>query len=499
MPPDSIGQSHLPPSRPVRRTFLAAGLGLAAAPALLRAASARPNVLWIMTDEQRPDSVGCYGSPWARTPHLDALAAQGSIFTSTYVPAPVCVACRSALLTGKRASSIGVLHNQARLRDDTTFLPWRFADTGYQTASFGKKHYFVKGRQAFQTEAGAADDKHVNGTRYLQSHKPEDWNALIYESRAANGLRRSWILAGEFPAPEEECAERVNAQLAMDWLAARDSSKPFFLRLSLNAPHTPVVMPRRFVNTVDAGAVQLTLPTEAQLNGQPAREREALRPFQGTSHLSLDAIRRLRQAYYARVAFLDDVVGGFLDWMRTRGLLENTIVAFMSDHGTHIADQGMLQKQTFYEQVGTVPFFVAWPGNLPAGRRITQPVNVGSLMATFLHLAGLPTVGSHYPSLAPALRGHAPAPAEPVFSELAYGYQGYRDHHRQVMIRDGRHKLVLFQDPKDPRRFHGNEDGALYDLEVDPQETRNLFRLSASQPHIQRLRQSIRAWDQRLA
>jgi arylsulfatase A-like enzyme len=486
-------------NKPGRRDFLTAGLGLAAAPAILRAASARPNVLWIMTDEQRPDSVGCYGARWARTPHLDELAAEGSMFASTYVPAPVCVACRSALLTGKRASSIGVLHNQARLRDDAPFLPWRFADSGYQTASFGKKHYFVKGRQAFQTEEGNADDKHVHGTRYLQNHKPEDWNALSYQSRAAEGLRRSWILAGEFPAREEESAERVNAQLAMDWLSARDSSKPFFLRLSLNAPHTPVVMPRRFLNAVDSDAIQLPLPTEAQLRGQPVREREALHPFQGTSHLSMDAIRRLRQAYYARVAFLDDVVGGFLHWMRTRGLLENTIVAFMSDHGTHLADQGMLQKQTFYEQVGTVPFFVCWPGNLPAGQRIAQPVNVGSLMATFLDLAGLPTVGSHYPSLGPVLRGESPAAAEPVFSELAYGYQGYRDDHRQVMIRDGRHKLVLFHDPKDPQRFDGNEDGALYDLEADPQETRNLYGLSASKTHIRRMRQLIRVWDQRSA
>ncbi len=488
-----------PLTKPGRRAILSAGLGLAGAPAILRAAPARPNVLWVMTDEQRPDSVGCYGAPWARTPHLDALAGQGTIFNSAYVPAPVCVACRSALLTGKRASSIGVLHNQARLRDDTTFLAWRFADTGYQTASFGKKHYFVKGRQAFQFEMGKADDVHVNGTRYLKNHKPEDWNALVYQSRAAEGLRRSWILAGEFPAPEEESAERVNAQLAMDWLSARDASKPFFLRLSLNAPHTPVVMPRRFLNAVDADAIRLPLPHPAQLQGQPARERECLRSFQGTDHLSSHDIRRLRQAYYSRVAFVDAVIGDFLGWMRKRGLLENTVVAFISDHGSHLADQGMLQKQTFYEQVGTVPFFVAWPGHLPAGKRIAQPVNVGSLMATFLDLAGLPTVGSHYASLAPALRGDAPAPAAPVFSELAFGYQRYRDHDRQVMIREGRYKLVLFQDPQNPRKFRGQEDGALYDLESDPGETINRYYDPAARPIINRLSQSIIRWDRHFA
>lgn len=480
-----------------RRGLLRSGVALAGAPSILRADNARPNILWLMTDEQRPDSVGCYGAPWARTPNLDRLAAQGTMFASSYVPAPVCVACRSSLLTGKRASSVGVLHNQARLRDDTPFLTWRFAETGYQTATFGKTHYFVKGRQAFQTEMGKADDDHVNGARYLKNHNPADWNALLYQSRAKEGLRRSWVLAGEFPAPEQESAERVNAQLAMDWLAARDSRKPFFLRLSLNAPHTPVVMPRRFLNAVDGDAIQLPLPSPEQLRGQPLREREALRPFQGTDHMSPEAIRRLRQAYYSRVAFVDAVIGDLLDWMRGRGLLENTVIAFMSDHGTHLADQGMLQKQTFYEQVATVPFFVAWPGHLPQGKRVEQAVNVGSLMATFLELAGLPTVGSHFPSLAPVLRGEQPAPAVPVFSELAYGYQGYRDADRQVMVRDGSFKLVLFQDPADPRKFEGSEDGALYDLASDPGETVNRYREPAFRATVNRLRKVITDWDRR--
>ncbi|MCP5111468.1 MAG: sulfatase-like hydrolase/transferase, partial [bacterium] len=139
-----------------RREFLGA---VAAQTARTR----RPNILWLMTDEQRPDSMGCYGSSWAKTPCLDELAAEGTLYEEAYTPSPVCVPARSCLLTGIRGSTLGVLHNQAPpLREGAQFLTWKFADAGYRTASFGKKHYFIEGRQAFETEAGRATDDIVS-------------------------------------------------------------------------------------------------------------------------------------------------------------------------------------------------------------------------------------------------------------------------------------------------------------------------------------------------
>lgn len=483
-----------------RRSFLQLGALPAVAPALL-GADRPPNILWVMTDEQRPDSLGCYGEKWARSPSLDELASRGTIFESAYVPAPVCVACRSSLLTGLRASSIGVLHNQARLADNTPFLTWPFEQRGYQTASFGKKHYFVKGRQAFQIEGGRPTDQHVDATRYGDQYNPADWNALFYRSRAAEGLRRPWILAGDFPAAEEETAEWQNTRLAMNWLEGRDTAKPFFLRLSYNAPHTPVVTPRRFLKLIDADAIRISTPTEAELAGQPAREREALLPFQGTSQLSAEEIRTLRHYYYARVAFLDDVVGKLLAWMKSRNLLDNTIVVFLSDHGSHLADHGMLQKQTFYEQVGRVPYFVCWPGHLPQGKRIAKPVNIGSTMPTLLSLAGVkrePGMREHFEDLSGALRSGKLA-SKPVFSEIAYGYQNYRDQDRQVMVRDGKWKMVQFQHSTGPGRYRGMEDGALYDLMADPREANNVYRAPENRKIVERLSNQIWQWDRRYA
>lgn len=463
------------------------------APAILGMGRRRPNVLWLMTDEQRPDSLGCYRSPWAHSPHLDALAAEGAVFESAYTPSPVCVPCRSALLTGNTASTNGVLHNQARLRTGAKMATWRFEDAGYQTASFGKKHYFLPGaRQAFQAEAGRAADEYVDATRYGEGFAPEQFDAVQYTPAASQKEKRTWILAGRFPVEEDRSAEARNVGLAIDWLGKRDPAKPFFLRLSLNAPHTPVVAPPQYLPLIDADRIAIAGPAEDELAGQPARERIHLRGFEGSHPLSAGQLRKARHYYYARVAFLDAMIGRLIGWMKPRGVLENTIVVFLSDHGTHLGDHGLLQKQTFYEQVVTVPYFLSCPGLVRRGARIGTAVNTLSLLPTLLELCGLPHGGLQGPSLASAvLRGAEPA-AAPVFSEIAYGYQGYRDADRQVMVRDGRYKLSLFPDGGDP-------DGALYDLEDDPGETRNLYAGPQHRAVVEKLTRTITAWKGRSA
>lgn len=438
----------------------------AAAPAVSTQASRRPNVLWLMTDEQRPDSLGCYGSSWARSPRLDELAAGGALFESAYTPSPVCVPARSSLLTGRMPSSTGVYHNMQRLAPNTSFLTWAFEEAGYRTASFGKKHYFVQGRQAFQTEGGQPTEDVVSPTKYLKGRNPADYDAVIYPGA------QPWILAGMFPEDASRTAEALNVDLAMNWLSALGARDRFFLRLSLNAPHTPVVAPKPFWKSIDPDSIRLPLLPDEELRRKPLWESVALRDYQGAFRLNRDQIRNARRTYYERVAFLDAQVGRLLDFMRRRGWLKDTIIVFVSDHGADLGDYGLFQKQTFYEQVARVPFFFAWSGVVRPALRVKTPVSALSLLPTLLDLAGLQTPEG---SLAALLRdGSEPKPRD-VVSEIKLGYRKHRDDDRIVMVRRGRYKLIQYQDPRDPERFRGQEDGALYDLEADPLERRNLF------------------------
>jgi arylsulfatase len=467
-----------------RRRFLQT----AAAPAVAR--RSRPNVLWLMTDEQRPDSLGCYGSPWAATPCLDQLAQSGALFEEAYTPSPVSVPARSCLLSGRYGSSIGVLHNQRQLAPGARLLTWVFAGAGYRTASFGKKHYFAQGRQAFEVEGGRATDGIVDATAYGKGHDPAQHGAIQYP-----GPQR-WILGGRFPGPAQLTAEAQNVGLAEEWLSSLDRRDPFFLRLSLNAPHTPVVVPKPFAGTMDPDSIRLPLEPPERWKEKPPYLRDALGGYQGAHRLTRDQILRARRYYYERVRFLDSEVARLLDWMRKRGLLDNTMVAFVSDHGAHLGDQGLFQKQTFYQQVATVPYFFTYPWEIRGGSRWPAPVSTLTLLPTLIELAGLETPDwSEAPSLARNLRSGVAPGAAPVFSEIQLGYRGYRDDHRLVMVRKGRYKLFLFQDPADASRFRGREEGSLFDLEEDPGEQRNLFPSRRGSEIAASLQAEIEKWD----
>jgi choline-sulfatase len=436
-----------------------------------------------MTDEHRPDSLRCYGSKWAYSPNLDRIAESGVLFESAYTPSPVCVPARCAVLTGNYGSTTGVLHNQAKLPARTQFLTWSFEQAGYQTASFGKKHYFFPGaRQAFDTELGSATDKVVDAEAYGPGYDPAKYDAVQYPASPTRFIRHRWILAGKFPAPISETAEDKNVSLAQRWLEQRDPDRPFLLRLSLNAPHTPVVVPEQFLRWIDPKRIDLPVASEAEVAHATSRVREYLRDFSGAQQLSPADLIKARHYYYARVAFADYEIGRLLDWMRSLGLLDNTIIAMTADHGADLGDHGLLQKQSFYEQVVTVPYLISWNGLGRKGGRVRTPVNTIGLLPTVMQLAGIQCP----PVEARAIVGIKPALGA-VFSELEFGYQKYRDSGRQVMIRDGRFKMSLF--------MTGDPDGELYDLERDPLERANLFNSPAHLEIVSRLKSAIDRWD----
>jgi arylsulfatase A-like enzyme len=460
------------------------------APAFVPQRPRHPNVLWIMTDEHRPDSLGCYGSKWGYSPNLDRLAESGALFESAYTPAPVCVPARSSLLTGNYGSTTGVLHNNAKLSSEARFLTWEFERAGYQTASFGKKHYFHSGRQAFETERGEATDRVVEPEAYGKPYNAAAYDAVQYPNAPTERLRRRWILAGKFPAPISETAEEQNVQLSMDWLEKRDPAKPFLLRLSLNAPHTPVVVPEQFLRRIDVNRIDLPVADDRDLAGAPARVRVLLRDFQGSQRLTPAELKKARHYYYARVAFADYEIGRLLDWMRSRRLLDDTIITMTADHGTDLGDHGLLQKQTFYEQVATVPYLFAAPSMSRKGLRFRTPVNTITLLPTLMRLAGLPGANTEAGELSESLiRGGEPQ-QQPVFSELQFGYQKYRDDERQVMGRDRSFKLSLFINSQDP-------DGELYNLRQDPLERNNLFWRAEHAATAARLKSYVLDWDRK--
>ena len=421
-----------------------------------------PNVLWLMTDEQRRDSLGCYGSPWAHSPNLDRLAAEGTLFRRAVTPSPVCVPARMSILTGHYPSEIGVWWNRDTGGRALDHLTYRFADAGYQTATFGKQHY-CSPNAAFEHETHGVTSDAVHYFHYTEQYDESAYDVVKYPPEPY-----AWIFGGRFPEPASKTAEAMMVREAIDWLERRDEGRPFLLRVSFNGPHTPVVPPEPFDRLIDPNAISLPPAAEGLAEGAPEWVAESLRSVADSARLTAEQIRKMRAYYYGEVAFIDRQFGLLLDHVRDRGLLDDTIVAFVSDHGTHLGDYGLVQKQTFYEPVVCVPMMFRVPGGA-AGARLDTPVETRSLLPTVLELAGLPRGdGSLAPSLAGSLVDGCEPDARPVFSELTLGSFDMRPDDRLVMVRRGPWKLSVCLDVE-------GRDGALHNLDDDPCERINLY------------------------
>jgi arylsulfatase A-like enzyme len=440
------------------------------------------NILWIMTDEQRCDSLGCYGSRWAHSPAIDRLAAGGVRFENAYTPAPLCVPARTSMITGQYPSTHGVWSNAELGHSINGDLIRRFEEAGYETASFGKSHYSChQERHLFATEIDQWYSDAVQPEAYSDGYDEAEFGVVKYRSPYTN-----WILAGRFPEKETRRSEWHAVTDALAWLEGRkaeDEEKPFFLRVSFNAPHTPVAPPQPWIDKIDPGRIDLPEGSQWDRSLWPGWYREWLYEYANSDRLSPEELRKARHHYYAEVAFVDSQVGRLLDGLDEAGLRDSTIIAFCSDHGTHLGDFGLVQKQTFFEPVVKVPFILSIPGHPGSGRSVSSPISIGRLLPTLLSLLGIPSSCDFEPIGAALLAGGEEEPNHTVVSEYTLGSiakWGLHCPDRLRMVRQGRWKLCY--------SLESDTEGLLFDLENDPLERHNLFHDDKQRGRVAELR-----------
>lgn len=440
----------------------------------------RPNILWIMTDEQRRDTLGCYGSPWAHSPAVDGLAEAGVRFANAYTSAPLCVPARTNMMTGLAPSDHGVWSNAELGTPLATNLVGRFREAGYATASLGKSHYSShQETHLFDTEVDQWYGSAVHPEYYRKGYDESAYGVVKYPSPYTN-----WIMAGRYPEAEEDTGEWRAVTDALEWLEEHRSNspeQPFFLRVSFNGPHTPVTPPERWLDAVDPEAIDIPEGTSWDRSTWPRWYRDCLWEYARSDRLSAEQIGTIRHHYYAQSAFVDSQVARLLEYADDNGLTENTIVVFCSDHGTHLGDYGFVQKQTLFEPVMQVPFIFRLPENgsntvltsqKSTGRVVDTPINTASLLPTLLELCSVP-VGSEtirYPSLAGALQDSTDPAELPVVADYTLGSilkWGFDCSDRLRMVRFGKWKLGFSLD--------NDAEGLLFDLNSDPMERNNLF------------------------
>jgi choline-sulfatase len=411
--------------------------------------SDRPNVVLLLTDQQQAGALGAVDDGY-RTPNLDRLVDDGTLFTGCHSTHPQCSPARSSIVTGQYPHQTGMYTlpdwEPGPLDTGVPSVARAFRDTGYETVYVGKWHL-------------GEDTVEALG-----------WDRTANVHETAN-------------PPEGTPGDTTTRDRAIEYLDAHDGRTPFFLTVSFNLPHPGFYEDPGFADWYDREAVELPANFDDNLADKPEFHSERALECGGGELLTEAAVREMRYKYRTMVSRVDDHVGRVLDALAANDFREDTVVAFVSDHGDMQGSHRLSKKGVVaYDEILRVPLVVDVPGRESRRERVPDLVSLADLPGTLLAAAGVPRGGFPGGSVLDALDRESPPDDERVFFEHKYAYWGEHPY-RGVRTRDWKY-VQYFEDPTDE----------LYHVSEDPGETTNHSGNPEYEGHERRLRDSVRAW-----
>ena len=455
--------SHL-----TRRKFIGAGATATAAATLLPTACVaqpkvatkkRPNVLFIIVDDLRPQ-LGCYGHSQMKTPHIDRLAQQGILFERNYCQQGLCAPSRASMMAGVRPDTTGITALKTPLvsvRPDLVTLPQTLKNSGYTTISLGKVYHHVKDDPKGWSQPPVWPPSPAAGRGYMLPANRE----LIKTSKKPYGPATE-------SAPVSDIAydNGTFTRAALEQLA-KLKHETFFLAVGLQKPHLPFSAPQKYWDLYDRDQVQLPAsyrshdaPDAAYYNWGELRTYTDI-PADGP--VSDAKARELIHGYYAAVSYTDAMVGLLMRQLREQGLLDNTIVFFCTDHGFSLGENTLWCKHNNFDTALHTPMIVRLPDRQNAGGRVAAPTESLDIYPTICDLVEVPKPPHlEGQSLAPLLANPKSAHKGAAYSQCPRAVAG-----RRVMgysMRTQRYRFTSW----------GDLGSELYDHQTDPHEMVNL-------------------------
>ncbi|MEO1236032.1 MAG: sulfatase-like hydrolase/transferase [Planctomycetota bacterium] len=447
----------------------------------------RPNIILVMTDQQRADCLGRAGHPDLLTPNLDGLSHAGAFFRNAYSECPICIPARHAVMTGKRPQNSGVtgFAAHARIADEANTLPNLLRRAGYQTASVGRNmhtypHYR---RYGFETVDHNQD-------RFYRDHPEVQplsntggiWSDWPHEHD--HGLSPSGITARPWPFEERLHETNVSIRKALDFLDHRDRESPFFLYVGTVAPHPPLLPPACYYDRYDRD----DLAHEPRVGAWLDTDRDPLlcSPTRQPPHsiqeprvvLEGHQRRSTLAGYLGLINHFDDQFQLLLMRLASEGIADDTVIIFTSDHGEMLGDHHCFRKSMPYEGAAHIPFLMRGPGIDPH-TVVDQPAALMDILPTCCDLAHIDTPADvDGSSLLPPLRGERLD--RPYVHGTHCAMSGAHGGFHYLV--DGRHKYIWWVGP-------GTEQ--LFDLEADPYETCDLAADPAQTSPLERFRAAL--------
>ena len=453
----------------------------------------QPDIILIMTDQQRSDTIAAWGNGHMITPSQDRLAAEGVSFTRTFCPGATCVASRAAMFTGMYPHNTGVY----------SFQPWGahrtwvqdLADGGYYCASIGKMHFIPRDIDGgFHERIVVENPTSVN---LPLGNKDDDWGRYL----TFHGLDRpndrnrtdpQWVDKLQGVAWHYE--ERFHSDVfirdsALNWIRNHTQKKPVFLQVGFTGPHEPWDPLPRHLELYRDRKIPKAVTRENELAGKPRQQESLKQNFAEATaahesginmYLATDErVDRMRRHYYAKNTTVDEQIGAVLDALDARGYLDNSLVIFCSDHGELLGDHSMAYKWLMYDQITHVPMIIRYPGGSRAGQRVDDLVSLMDIGPTVLEAAGV-EVPRYLEGRSLLGYGNEETAARVEPREFVICEDNY-----QIMMRTPTHKMVY---------YIGEDDGELYDLASDENELWNRWDDPTYAELKVRMQQKLLAW-----
>lgn len=480
---------------------------------------ARPNILLLTSDQQHGSLLGCL-NPEVKTPRLDELATQGTLFQRAYCPNPTCTPTRASIITGKYPSQHGAYSLGTKLDEAQTTVGDLLRQDGYRTALIGKAHFQqLKGTEEYPSLESYPILQDLDfwrtfrdpfygfeHVRLCRNHVHEahvgQHYAIWMEEKGLTDWRQyfmkptgplDWEVDSTWALPERYHYNTFITEESNRYLSeCAAAGEPFFLWASYPDPHPPYLVPEPWASMYDPAKVTVPEVTPGEHDRNPRHFQltqtdnpdfsfwdepggNALHGCQ--SHL-FDRGKQARRiaTYYGMMSFTDQHVGRILDHLESLGLAENTLVVFTSDHGHMYGQHGMTAKGPFhYEDLVRVPFIARWPGKIAPSRRSDSLVSLVDLAPTFLEATGLSIPGE---MTGKSQLAHWSGEAPPARDHVTIENQHNPTHPHVLTYVNERFKLTVYRDL---------EEGELFDLQEDPNEVHNLWDAPEAQDRKRQL------------
>jgi len=442
--------------------------------------SRRPNILFVLLDDLRADTLGYAGHRAVKTPQIDRIANEGVNFKNAFCTTSLCSPSRASLLSGVYAHKHGVTNNFTEFPAAMNNFPKVLQQAGYETAYVGKYHM------------GEGNDEPRPGYDYFVTHKGQ--GKYFGTEFNLNGERRE-VRPGYYTTAVTD--------IALDWLQRDHGGKPWMMIVGHKAPHSFYTPEPKYENAF--ADVPVSYPPSAfELDDKPAWIKDRLRTWHGIygplfewrkkfpddRPEAVKDFENMVHAYWGTILSVDDSVGRLRAWLEESGQLENTIIVFVGDNGLLEGEHGMVDKRTMHEPSIRIPMTVRYAGLTREPRVIEQQVLTVDMAPSLLELAGAPAIGNvDGRSWVRLVREGDAGWRKSWF--YYYNYEKefpYTPNVRGIRTEEWKYIRYPHGDGSPDRHM-----GELYDLKKDPDERVNLIRAADSGPTVERLQTELLA------